>query len=65
MKLGGKVEVEADKPGKPVRLIYLWGDRVTDRELALLKAIPELQRLDRDDRGLRFAHAVVGCEGFK
>ena len=37
-KLGGKVEVEADKPGKPVRLIYLWGERVTDRELDLLKA---------------------------
>src|SRR5262245_1293034 len=57
-QLGGRVEVEEDKPDKPVRLIYLWGERVTDKELALLKALPDLRRLDlRDakitDEGLR------------
>ena len=35
-KVGGEVEIEANKPGRPVRKISLRGDRVTDRELALL-----------------------------
>src|SRR5262245_8253977 len=57
-KLGGKVEIAENEPGRPVRLIYLWGDRVTDMELALLKVLPDLPRLDlRDakvtDAGLR------------
>jgi hypothetical protein len=48
-KLGGKVEVDTDKPGKPVRLIYLRGERVTDRELTLLSAVPDVRRLDLRD----------------
>src|SRR5262249_48572554 len=57
-KLGGKIEFAEDEPGRPARLIYLQGKRVADKELALLKALPDLKRLDlRDakvtDEGLR------------
>jgi antitoxin (DNA-binding transcriptional repressor) of toxin-antitoxin stability system len=48
-KLGGRVEFQNDQPDKPVRLIYLLGDRITDKELALIKPLSDLQRLDLHD----------------
>src|SRR5687768_11890009 len=47
-KLGGKVEYD-DEPGQPIRLVRLEGGMVTDKELALLKALPDLRILSLRD----------------
>src|SRR5262245_30855891 len=45
-KLGGKVEVDANRPGKHAIAVKLTGDKVTDTDLVHLKPLTELQRLD-------------------
>src|SRR5438309_1692113 len=44
-KAGGKVETDADEPGKPAVGVDLGGDKVTDAELAPLESLTRLRRL--------------------
>jgi hypothetical protein len=65
--MGGKFEIADNEPGKPVRLIYFWGKRVTDKDLALLKSLPDLRRIDlRDanvtDEGLQLLSKMPALE---
>jgi len=45
-KLGGQFTFEPNEPGKKVRILYLQGKGITDRDIALVRALPELKRLD-------------------
>lgn len=45
-KLGGTVEIDDQKPGKPVIKVDLHETKITDTDLGLLKSLPELRHLD-------------------
>jgi hypothetical protein len=45
-KLGGTVEVDTTQPGKPVIKVDLHQTTISDRDLAVLTAFPDLQILD-------------------
>jgi hypothetical protein len=45
-KLGGTVEVDETRPGRPVVGVDLSRSSITDADLVLLKALPELEVLD-------------------
>src|SRR3954454_25115856 len=47
-KLGGTVLHADNNPAKPVRSVYLPGPKVTDADLKLLAALPQLQVLKLD-----------------
>ena len=48
-KVGGRVEVDADRPGKPVVAVILRSTKVTDAALKELKELKSLQTLDLSD----------------
>lgn len=45
-KLGGKVNEDEKRPGRPVYSVKLRGTHVTDAELEHIKGLPQLQSLD-------------------
>ena len=45
-KVGGHFTVDEKSPGKPVKSVSLFGNKVTDAALEHLKGLPQLQRLD-------------------
>ena len=46
LTIGGVVEVDETKPGRPVVKVDLHGTKVTDADLALLGPLTELRHLD-------------------
>jgi hypothetical protein len=67
-KLGGKAEVDATQPGKPVIAVDLRGKEVTDEDLEQLKHFPQLQKLDLSvtkitDAGLATVGGLTQLQG--
>jgi hypothetical protein len=52
LKLGGRVVMDEDRPGKPVVRVYLSGTRVRDADLAVLQGLPNLEELDLRNTGV-------------
>src|SRR5262249_41914234 len=48
-KLGGKITLDQDAPGKPVVAVDFRNSNVRDSDLPCLKAFPRLQKLDLSD----------------
>lgn len=44
-KVGGKIERDETRPGRPVVAVTLKGNEITDLSMSYLKAFPELERL--------------------
>ena len=66
-KRGGRVEGANDGPEGPVGMVYLNGPRFTDRDLSLLRALPDLRGLHLrnagvSDRGLRLVGEMSQLE---
>ena len=65
-EIGATVLLDESKPGKPVRVISLKDNQVTDANLALLKEFPALESLyireNLADADMRHLQALTGLE---
>ncbi len=63
-KLGGKVEVDREAPGKPVIVVNLSQTKITDDAIEHLKSLADLQELYLNDTGITDA-GVARLAGLK